>query len=80
MTATKPRNLTHAAKLLQAIRDAIPNAEDKSELIPACDAIGFWLAAQKYSKVQHKLQTEAHYLHDRLNGGTGKRGTRILFS
>jgi hypothetical protein len=64
-----------AASRLEAIRnDRTSSSED---LIAQVDEIGQWVASQKYSTLNGKLLEECHQLHDRLNGGNGKHGTRL---
>lgn len=67
--------LTQAAWALDEIRNN--RTLGSEELIARLDKIGAWLAVQKNSKRIFSLLEEAHRLHEKLNGGSGKGGIRI---
>lgn len=74
-----PVSLRDAANMLDAIRnDRTDSVESK---ISQVDMIGAWLANQQSAntKFLSKLLSEVHFLRDKLEGGTGKGGTRIEF-
>lgn len=78
MTSETPRNLTHAAQLLDAIRnDRGPDAER----VRRVDAVGGWLAAQrKWSRKLDDLTREAGQLRDTITNGYGVTPGRVYFT
>jgi len=73
------KTMKHAANELQAIRNDFASAahDPIDQLKARVDAVGKWAAGQKNTKFIAKLLEEAHMLHDRLSGGSGKAGMRI---
>jgi hypothetical protein len=62
--------------------DAIRNdrTSDTGQLIRRVDAVGAWAAKQKHSATIGKILSEASMLADRLQGGSGKGGNRIVIA
>lgn len=71
---------TQAANELQAIRNAIADGGDRGELVKRVDAVGYWLAGQKWSKMVAKLGREAHDISVKLVGFENLNGEWLVKS
>lgn len=72
--------ITEAADELQAIRDDLASMAPSpdEDLIARVDAVGQWAATQGNAKSIGKILEESHSLRDRLEGGSGRKGQRIV--
>ena len=69
---------TLAAKQLDGIRNN--RADLAANLLARVDQIGGWLAGQKHSAKVAKLLQECHQVADKLQGGSGKLGVKIVMA
>ena len=78
----KIKSVKHAADELQSIRNDLASpTSDHDDLKRRVDAIGAWAAANaKTTGLGAKVLEEANRLADKLEGGSGKGGTRINLS